>query len=385
MNGRGTHNGFSRGVRHATWFIIVLSVSLTTACTPPLGDSEADLALEDFVAGSGSRLKQITSTPVRQTLRYQIEGRYYTGDLYLSDKPPRAGIVLVPGVVPDGKDDARLVALANTLARLRFAVLTPDLVGPRNLKVRSNDVREVADAFAYLVSRPELAPGGRAGIAGFSYGAGPVLLAGLEPDIREQVRFILTLGGYYNLESIVTYFTTGYYRDETTGKWRHLSPRPYALRVFGLSNTDLLVRDEDRQRLRAALWETDEEDDTEGLTPLSGLAADAEALQNLLINEDPARVPALMERLSASMRAELEGINPAGHDLSGLRAQVIMLHGRGDNIIPYTESIALARALPTGQVSLFLIEGFAHVDVKLTRDDIPRLRRVMELLLDQRE
>ena len=85
------------------------------------------------------------------------------------------------------------------------------------------------------------------------------------------------------------------------------------------------------------------------------------------------------------MRVELEGINQAGHDLSGLRAQVILLHGRSDNIIPYTESVALARALPAEQVKLFLIEGFAHVDIKLTRNDMPQLRRVMELLLDQRE
>lgn len=385
MSGRGIYKGFNRGVQHAHWPAIVLAVTVFTACTPPLGDSEADIALEDMVAGYRSRLKQQTPAPTRQTLRYQIEGRHYTGDLYLSPEPPRAGIVLVPGVVPAGKDDARLVALANTLARLRFAVLAPDLVGPRNLQVRSSDVREVADAFAYLMSRPELVPGGRAGIAGFSYGAGPVLLAGLEPDIREQVRFILALGGYYDLNSIVTYFTTGYYRDETTGRWRHLTPRPYAFRVFGLSSTDLLVRDQDRQRLRAALWETDDEDDTGGLIPQSGLAPDAEALQNLLINEDPARVPALMERLSPSMRAELEGINPAGRDLSGLRAQVILLHGRSDNIIPYTESVALARALPAEQVNLFLIEGFAHVDVELTRNDIPQLRRVMELLLEQRE
>lgn len=385
MSGRNIYKGFNRGVQHAHWPAIVLTVMVLTACTPPLGDSEADLALEDMVSGYRSRLKQQTSTPTRQTLRYQIEGRHYTGDLYLSAEPPRAGIVLVPGVVSAGKDDARLVALANTLARLRFAVLTPDLVGPRHFQVRSRDVREVADAFAYLVSRPELVPGGRAGIAGFSYGAGPVLLAALEPDIHEQVRFILALGGYYDLQSIVTYFTTGYYRDETTGRWRHLSPRPYALKVFGLSNTDLLVRAKDRQHLRASLWEFDDADNTEGLTHLSGLAPDAEALQNLLINENPVRVPALMERLSPSMRAELEGINPAGHDLSGLRAQVILLHGRSDNIIPYTESVALARALPAEQVKLFLIEGFAHVDIKLTRNDIPKLRRVMELLLDQRE
>jgi len=64
---------------------------------------------------------------------------------------------------------------------------------------------------------------------------------------------------------------------------------------------------------------------------------------------------------------------------------VILLHGRSDNIIPYTESVALARALPPAQVELFLIEGFAHVDVQLKRKDIPRLLGVMQRLLEQRK
>jgi dienelactone hydrolase len=357
-----------------------------TACAPPLGDSEADLALEDIAAGyAESRLKAKTPTPLRQSVRYQGGRRYYRGDLYLSPESPRAGIVLVPGVVRAGKDDPRLVALAHTLARLRFAVLVPDLVGLRHLKVRRSDVREVADAFAYLLSRPQLAPGGRAGIAGFSYGAGPVVLAGLEPDIREQLRFILALGGYYDLKSIVSYFTTGYYRDETTGRWRYLKPRPYAAWVFGLSNAELLVRPQDSRRLRDYLSERAETDNTDEPPPLVGLAPDAQALQDLLINDDPERVPVLIDRLSPSMRAELEGINPAGHDFSGLKAQVILLHGRSDNIIPYTESVALARAVPSAQVELFLIEGFAHVDVQLRRKDIPQLVGVMQRLLDQRE
>ena len=115
------------------------------------------------------------------------------------------------------------------------------------------------------------------------------------------------------------------------------------------------------------------------------MAAAGQALQELLSNNDPTRVPALIERLSPNVRAELEGINLAAHDLSGLKAQVILLHGRSDNIIPYTESVALARALPAAQVELFLIEGFAHVDVQLKREDIPRLLDVMQRLLDQRQ
>ena len=386
MSGRSAYNVLSRPVRCTRVSAVILAMILVTACAPPLGDSEADLALEDIAAGQArSRLKEQTPTPVRQSVYYQAGSRHYRADLYRSPEAARAGIVLVPGVVPAGKDDPRLVALAYTLARLRFAVLVPDLVGLRYLKVRRTDVREVADAFSYLLSRPELVPEGRAGIAGFSYGAGPVLLAGLEPDIRAQVRFILALGGYYDLKSIVTYFTTGYYKDDATGRWRYLKPRPYAAWVFGLSNADLLVRPADRKLVRDHLKGLAETENSGKPLPLQGLAPDAQALQDLLINDDPAQVPALIDRLSPAIRAELEGLNPAAHDLQGLEAQVILLHGRSDNIIPYTESVALSRALPSAQVELFLIDGFAHVDVQLKRKDIPKLLEVMQLLLDQRE
>ena len=198
------------------------------------------------------------------------------------------------------------------------------------------------------------------------------------------MRFILALGGYYDLNSIVSYFTTGYYRDEE-GDWRYLAPRAYAAWVFGLSNADLLERREDRSRLRAYLDELAEADSGDDPLPPRGLAADAEALLAVLANRDPARVPALIAGLSPSMRGELEGLNPAAHDLTALQAQVILLHGRSDNVIPYTESVALARALPPGQVELFLIDGFAHVDVQLKRRDIPQLLGVMQRLLGQRE
>ena len=137
--------------------------------------------------------------------------------------------------------------------------------------------------------------------------------------------------------------------------------------------------------MRAYLNELAETENADEPQPLLGLAPDANALHALLINEDPARVPGLIAQLSPAMRAELEGLNPAAHDLSLIEAQVILLHGRSDNVIPYTESVALARALPPAQVELFLIDGFAHVDVQLKRRDIPQLLGVMQRLLDQRE
>ena len=53
-------------------------------------------------------------------------------------------------------------------------------------------------------------------------------------------------------------------------------------------------------------------------------------------------------------------------------------------MIPFTESVTLARTLPPEQVSLFLIDGFAHVDVRVERKDIAKMLAAMDALLAQR-
>jgi fermentation-respiration switch protein FrsA (DUF1100 family) len=355
-----------------------------TGCVPRLGDSEAALALEDIVAGAGhSRLKARTPQPSRRSIDYAVDGHRYAGDIYLSPDGARAGIVLVPGVVKAGKDDPRLVALAYTLARLQFAVLTPDLSGLRQYQVRKRNVDEVADAFRYLAARPDWAPQGRAGVAGFSYGAGPVLLATLQPGVRDRVRFIVTLGGYYDLQSIVTYFTTGYYRD-ADDRWIYRRPNPYIKWVFARSNSDLVADRGDRAILRALADHMLHDGGAGTGPPVEHLEPDAQALVALLSNDDPARVPALIEQLPPAIRDELAGLDPAAHDLSRFRAQAILVHGRSDTMIPYTESVALADALPPGRARLFLVEGFAHVDIRPEKEDIPQLLAAMEALLAQR-
>lgn len=364
--------------------VVIIPVVTLAGCAPQLGDSDAALLLEDIVAGdSPSRLKAKTVTPSRRTLEYIIDGRHSMADLYLPSDRVRAGIVLIPGVVADGKDDKRLVALANTLARLQFAVLIPEVEGLRRFHTRASDVRVLADAFRYLVSKPELAPEGRAGFGGFSYGVGIVLLASLEPDIREQVRYLMGFGGYYDMHSIVTYFTTGFYRDEMSNKLKYRYPHYYLKWVFTLSNTDLLERVEDAETLRALADSFRYRSDTS--VELSKLAPDARALYDLITNENPKRVASLIDKLSPRIRDELEGINPAKRDLSKFRAQAILLHGRADTMIPYTESIAIARALPQEKVELFLIEGYAHTDVKPERGDLPKILDAMKMLMAQRK
>jgi pimeloyl-ACP methyl ester carboxylesterase len=364
---------------------------LLQGCTPHLGDSEAALALEDLAAGAiPSRLATQTPEPVRETVSYLTSLGERQADLYQSPEGNLAGIVLVPGAAARGRHDPRVVSVARTLARLRFAVLVPDMPGVRQYRVRATDVLEVAEAFAWLLARPGLAPQGRVGMAGFSYGAGPVLIAAMQPGISAQVRFVMSVGGYYDLHNVITYFTTGYADTgaalavEGAHQAGLRQPHPYSESVFIRSNLDLLERSVDRGFLRSyADYLVDSGADMD--EPIPGtLAPDARAFYQLLINHDPAAVPRLIDRLPERIRHLIESINPAAHDLSQLQARLILLHGRSDNLIPYTESVALSQALPAGQAQLFLIDGLAHVDLRPKAHDIPQLIAAMETLLAER-
>ena len=346
---------------------------------------EAVNVLKDIVAGDApSALKQETPEPARTTIRYEVDGRVWYADLYDPRQPIGAPLVLVPGAAPAGKDDPRLQALAKSLARARFLVLVPDLPGPRQLKISAADAGGIADAVTYLAGRATTPGGRQVGIAAISYGVGPAVLAAIRPDVTDKVRFVLGLGGYYDTRAMVTYITTGAYRDPVTGGWRRADPLDYAKWVFVLSNVDRLRSPSDR----AALSEMARRRLRDPRAPIQdlvrGLGPEGRPLLTLLLNDDPARVDGLNGDLPEAVRADIAALSLKGRDLSPLAGKLILIHGEVDRMIPYTESIALAAA--AGRTELFIPEGFSHVDP----DSIPiagqrTLVRAMRALLARRD
>lgn len=357
---------------------------------------ESLLVLVDAGVGAApSRLKQVTPAPTRSLVSYMVAGRGHTADLYLPGAgAPAAAIVLVPGAVAHGKDDARLVAFAHTLARARFAVLVPELSGFRELRLHPGNAREVADAFVYLASHPHLAPAGRAGIGAFSYALGPAVLAALEEDVRDKVHFILGVGGYHDLPRTIGYFTTG--RFEFGGRWNYLEPDEYGKMVFANSSQPYLpALDGAILDRMVAIRRQDRAADISQLA--HGFGPGGRTVHALLTNTDPARVPQLFAALPLRLRADIAALSLHNKDLARLKARLILVHGKNDNLIPYPESIALAAAVPPGQARLFVINRIlGHVDLSFSRllsrefltrqlPDAWRMWRAVDALLAERE
>jgi hypothetical protein len=86
---------------------MVATLFLLAACSPQRA-LEAARLLSELAAGAGSEQPAVLPPPVR---RLVLGGRSAPADLYFADAAPEAALVLVPGLVPEGKDDPRLVAL----------------------------------------------------------------------------------------------------------------------------------------------------------------------------------------------------------------------------------------------------------------------------------
>ena len=358
---------------------------------------DAYLLLDDLAAaGAVSRLERSTAEPSRTPISYTIEGRASSGDLYLpGEGVPEAGVVLVPGAVPEGKDHESLVELARALARVRFAVLTPDLSGYRELEIRPDQVREVADAFRYLVEHEELAPAGRAGIGAFSFAVGPAVLAALEQDIRDRVRFVFGVGAYHDLRHAIRFFTTGYFEED--GELRSAEFSEYGRLVFAKSVQDQLRDPTDRATLEAMV-EAKMKDPAADLSALAGgLGPEGQSVYRLLSNADPDRTSALISGLPEETVAMIDALTLADKDLHALRARLILVHGKNDELIPYTESIALAGAAAPSRSRVIIVNhALGHVDLRFSRllsaqfwtQELPdafRVLRAVALLMRERE
>ncbi|MCH8055533.1 MAG: hypothetical protein IH857_05200, partial [Deltaproteobacteria bacterium] len=306
-------------------------------------------------------LAWITPSPAVKRLQISRGGERIAADLYhLRDGKRRAAILLTHGIIETGKDDPRLIRFAYSLARSGFVVLVPELKGMKSFRVLLSDADDIVASFRYLISLREIVDEEKMGLLGFSYGAGPTLIAAADPLIRDQVKFLVSFGGYYDPVNVIRFITTGTYeyRDEKG----FLQPEPYGKWVFFKNNVDYVKSERDRRLLKAMFEKEEEKKRHEATALLGDLTPQGRYLYELLINEDPDRVENLIKRTDARFQDYLKKISLAPI-IPSIRAYFLIGHGSTDPLIPYTESLRLADAVQDkDKVHVAILRAFSHVD-----------------------
>lgn len=273
--------------------------------------------------------------PTRQDIRYPLSGGRGSGvaDLYLpAGEGKRSGMLLFLGVNPAGRDDERVVNLAEALARSGVVVMVPWSEAMTHKRVEADEVDNLVRAFEYLAAH-EAVDGDRLGMGGFCVGASFALAAAQDERINERVSVFNSFGGYYDARDLIAAVIARqrFYKDDV----RAWQPADLSVEVVRRHLIDTLPDESERQLLWQAL--------TAGSDAPASLSYEAQAVYALLTAPDLKTARGLLDRLPPDALATLRRISPSA-SIDRLRAKLLVMHDREDRLVPSEESRRLVNA-----------------------------------------
>ena len=308
----------------------------------------------------------VTKPPVVEKVKYPTRYGQAEGDLYRpSTGGPHPGILVCLGVVPFEVDHPQVPVLGKALARAGFAALLYWSPAMREFRLDPEDVENIPLAYQWLIEQPYIDPA-RSGLLGTCVGGSFALMAAASPLIRDHVAF---LSAYAPYSSLWTFARDVASNTRSCGNGREpWKVDPLTRKVFVHSMTSLLDPGE-AESFRCAFV------DGSGSLDERSLSTDGRAVYALLTAPDEAAAETALHRLPPVMQERLSTLSPMNY-LKDIQAPLmVLLHDRGDQVIPVGESRRLLSAFD-GHTGVHYTEmQFQHLDPSKARLPFLRLAR----------
>ena len=276
-----------------------------------------------------------------------------TARVYQMDtRGPKTAILFVPGLTPNGILNPRFVAVARSLARSGYVIITPRLSGFDNFRLEPAAIQEIGFWYGHMRERPWF-PLRKAGIVGVSVGGTLALLAAARQPECRNLDFVVCIGGYQDLwRCQQRWFSNtrgidshGRYPVQFYGKW-----------ILMLTALDAMRNRHDHDQLERAL--TDLVVTAKTSVNLSTLGAEGGLWYNLALGEQMTDA-VLLARISQQLQARFETLSP-GEELSAITCPVFLVHGAYDELIPAEETLELEKLLTSTQPVTLLTPAISH-------------------------
>lgn len=295
--------------------------------------------------------------------------------------------ILLHGITRPGRRHRVLVRFAQALAGTGATVLIPEIPEWASLELAPEPAGAATKAALDALethsgggmARHGSPTSGRVGLIGFSFGAPQVIRLASDPTIGPRLACVAGFGGYGTLQRALSFLWSG--QHEWEGVSYSIRPDPYGRWVVAGNFLPLVPGYEETVDVAAAL------------TQLASLAGDSQ-----IPSWDPA-MDELKDRLVARLppsRRELfrkfappSKSDPPG-DAEGWAARlaqagiaarpllelppvvrssppVVLIHGRGDALVPFSETLRLAERVHAPSVKVAVTGLFEHSSEARTR------------------
>jgi pimeloyl-ACP methyl ester carboxylesterase len=308
--------------------------------------------------------------------------RVVPATLYRPLRRPRrpSGWIAFHGATVPGRAHSQLVRFARAVAHAGGVVVVPEV--PEWAALQLAPAMAVPTTLAALPALRARVGEQPVGLLGFSFGAPQAITAAAHPALAGRIAGVAAFGGYCELASTFRFLFLG--EHEWEGRRYETRVDPYGRWIVGGNYLHRTPGFEDTGDVAAALRELAAEAGSARVPswdphydPRKGeLAARIAPARRALFDvfaprSDTEPDRALAERLIEAMVGSVRRVDPLmdpADRLGAVRVPVRLMHGRGDALIPFTETLRMERALAgITDVRATVTPLFAHTN----EDDFP--------------
>lgn len=303
-----------------------------------------------------------------------VKGQAINVDHYEADNGYTGTLVVIHGMSPKGKRDPRVVQLCYALSKVGFRVISPEIESISQLSICPSQIQSIADVMQVIASDQSIAPSGKIGVLAPSFSGAMCLSAASLPELKPHISAVCAIGTFTEVESVISYLLNDASAD------------PYGRFIVLKKIVPLVCEAENHALLLGAL-------DAAIRDNLNELAfndpdneyhryfdeASYEGQQHIhrLFNDLTYRDQLLSEG-KVKLAEEIKALDIVQH-IHGLTANVFLLHGASDIVIPCNQSEKLYRELKglNKQSNLVVTPFISHGD---TRFHFHQIRDVAKII-----
>ena len=301
-------------------------------------------------------LALFSSQPIQEEVRFTQSTGSGVADIYRPDNDKQnAAVLLFLGVNPAGRDDSRVVNLAESLARAGMVVMIPWSDTMTQNRIDPNEVGNLVEAYKYLSDLDYVDPD-RVGLGGFCVGASLAAVASQDIEIRDDIAFINFFGGYFDaMDLMASISSSTRFGDYGRQPWE---PSDLATSVLREHLVELIPLESDKLLIEQIL----SGQDSFTKNQVGDLSEEGKRVYKLLTGTSLVESRELISQLPEEFQDDMRAVSPASN-VGDIKARILIMHDASDNNVPPEESRRFFEALKGREdVTYTEFAFFNHMD-----------------------
>jgi hypothetical protein len=294
-----------------------------------------------------------TKKPFVEKVSYPTLNGQASSDLY---RPSGGGlhpaIIVCLGVVPFETNHPQVPRLGKALARSGFTALMYWSPAMRDLRLEPVDIDNIALAYEWLISQSYV-DSTKSGLLGTCVGGSFALMSAASPRVRERVSFVAAYAPFSSMFTLLQdAASSSTVRSDTREPWKVDQLTRKVLERSLIAG----LRPDEAEILRNMISNHQSRDDFNKLSP------DGQIIYSLLTNPSADKAKEIIDQLPRGFHDRLYTMSPVKYLNDVQSPLILLLHDRGDNVVPVGESRRLYASLSSHPQVRYTELQFQHLN-----------------------